>query len=141
MIYIIDNDMMMAECIAGAVCSCFDEDKSEEIKFFQNAIEVMQEIAEADVSKIEMIFLDIMLDGPDGFTFLNELQSYSDTARIPIVIVTALKIKADLSDYGVVGILDKSTMQPDDIRALVSQYVLSANSVRANKKINSKEQK
>ena len=146
MIYIIDNDMMMAECIAGAVCSCFDKDKSEDVKFFQNAIEAMQEIAEADVSEIEMIFLDIMLDGPDGFTFLNELQSYGDTAQIPIVIVTALKIKADLSDYGVVGLLDKSTMQPDDICALVCRHVpaVQAKDVshgRMSKKLKSKEQK
>ena len=37
-----------------------------------------------------MIFLDILLTGPDGFTFLNELISYSDTAKIPIVIVSSL---------------------------------------------------
>ena len=31
------------------------------------------------------IFLDILLPGADGFTFLNELTSYPDTAKIPII--------------------------------------------------------
>ena len=108
----------MAECIAKAVQNAAGPEV--EIQIFQNAIEAMQAIAGVDASEIKMIFLDIMLDGPDGFTFLNELVSYSDTAKIPVVIVTALKIKADLSDYGVVAILDKSTMQPDDIGRLIT---------------------
>ncbi len=118
MIYIIDNDSIMAECIADAIRNC----SNDEVKLFSNAIDAMQGIAAEEVAKVKMIFLDIMLDGPDGFTFLNELMSYSDTAKIPVVIVTTLKIKADLSDYGVVRILDKSSMVPDDIRALTQEY-------------------
>ena len=71
-----------------------------------------------------MIFLDILLDGPDGFTFLNELVSYSDTARIPVVIISSLDFGGkDLSNYGVVGVLDKANMKPEDIRSYVEQYI------------------
>lgn len=112
MIYVIDDDEIMAECIAR---SC---GKEAEVKKFSNAIE-----ATAGLEDVKLIFLDVMLDGPDGFTFLNELISYTDTAQIPVVIVTSLDLKnQDLSAYGVVGILDKSTMTPKDIRDYAEKY-------------------
>ena len=64
----------------------------------------------------DLIFLDILLSGPDGFTFLNELISYHDTAKIPVVIISSLDLKdRDLSVYGVVGVLNKDTMRPEEI--------------------------
>ena len=73
--------------------------------------------------RIELIFLDILLDGPDGFTFLNELISYDDTVKIPIVIVSSLDFKKqDLSVYGVVGVLDKEKMIPKEIKKYVDEY-------------------
>ena len=72
---------------------------------------------------MKLIFLDIMLDGPDGFTFLNELVSYTDTAKIPIVIVSSLDFdNVDLSIYGVVGVLNKDTMVPEDIKRYAKEY-------------------
>lgn len=105
MIFIIDDDRLMAECIARAT--------KKETKIFSNAIEAMQAL---DEKLPELIFLDILLDGPDGFTFLNEIVSYSETAEIPIVIVSSLDLtNQDLSDYGVIGILNKDTMTPQEI--------------------------
>lgn len=110
MIFIIDDDYLMAECIARACVG-------KETKIFSNAIEAMQALAD-DLP--ELIFLDILLDGPDGFTFLNEIISYSDTAKIPIVIVSSLDFSnRDLSDYGVIGILNKDTMTPKEIASYV----------------------
>ncbi|MBQ6393642.1 response regulator [Candidatus Saccharibacteria bacterium] len=106
MIFIIDDDRIMAECIAR---SCKGG-----TRIFSNAIDAMNAI---DDELPELIFLDILLDGPDGFTFLEELNSYSDTVKIPIVVVTSLNIKPQtLINYGVRRILDKTTMTPDDIR-------------------------
>ena len=71
----------------------------------------------------EMIFMEAMLSGPDGFTMLNELISYSDTVKIPVVLVTAVKLSGfDLSEYGVVGVLDKDTMTPVEVRGYVEKY-------------------
>lgn len=113
MIFIIDDDDVMAECVAKATKS--------ETKIFSNAIEAMQEIANGVMPKL--IFLDILLDGPDGFTFLNELMSYDDTSRIPVVIVSSLGFSNEnLSVYGVVGLLNKDTMNPEDIRKYVYEY-------------------
>lgn len=116
MIYIIDDDKIMSECIARA-CKT-------ETQIFTNAIEAMSQISNRVMP--DLIFLDILLDGPDGFTFLNELISYPDTAKIPIVIVSSLDMeKYDLSAYGVVGILDKSTMTPADINQYATRYAVA----------------
>ena len=103
----------MAECITRA-CGA-------EARVFSNAIEAMNGIAEGDLPSL--IFLDVLLDGPDGFTFLNEMASYPDTAAVPVVIVTSLDLKGrDLRAYGVVKILHKETMTPQEIRGCVEEY-------------------
>ena len=113
MIFVIDDDEIMSECI---VRSCGNKD----VKIFHNAIEAMNAV---DDNVPDLIFLDILLDGPDGFTFINELASYSDTAKIPIVIVSSLNLnQQDLSIYGVVGILNKDNMTPKEIKAYVDQF-------------------
>lgn len=113
MIFIIEDDKMMADCIARA-CQNY------ETKIFSNAIAAMADI---DQNMPDLIFLDILLSGPDGFTFLNELASYSDTAKIPIVVVSSLNLEnQDLSEYGVVGILNKDTMYPKEITAYAKRF-------------------
>lgn len=107
MIFVIDDDEVMARCIAKA-------SKKEDVKVFSNAIAAMDAISEGVLP--ELIFLDVLLDGPDGFTFLNELVSYTDTAKIPVVIVSSLDFRGkDLSRYGVVGYLNKEKMIPGEI--------------------------
>ncbi len=113
MIYIVEDDELMAGCVAEAC-------KEYETQIFSNAITAMDAVA---TQLPDLIFLDILLVGPDGFTFLNELASYQDTARIPIVIISSLNFKdKDLSVYGVVGYLDKATMFPKEITAYAKRY-------------------
>ena len=110
MIFVIDDDKVMAECVGRAT--------RREYRIFGNGIDAMNTIAEGELP--EMIFLDVLLDGPDGFAFLNELVSYEDTARIPVVVVSGLKMDlVALRDYDVVGVLDKETMRPAEILELV----------------------
>lgn len=113
MIFIIEDDEIMAECIADAVAPM-------ETKFFTNGVDAMSML---DEQMPALIFLDILLDGPDGFTFLNELASYPDTNNIPIVIISSLDFsEQDLSNYGVVGKLDKAKMTPEEIRAYAERF-------------------
>lgn len=103
----------MAECIASAV-------KDYESRHFPDAITAMAALAEDETkSRLPaLIFLDILLTGPDGFTFLHELLSYPSTARIPVIIISSLDLRAlDLSPYHVAQVLDKSTMTPKTIRS------------------------
>lgn len=114
MIFVVDDDEIMAECIARAI-------PGRDVKIFSNAIEAMNEISAGAIP--DLIFLDILLDGPNGFTLLNELVSYSDTAKIPVVIVSSLDFKGeDLSVYGVVGVLEKEKMRPEEIYRYVRKY-------------------
>ena len=113
MIFVIDDDKDMAACIKRAC-------RKESI-IFTNAIDAMSEIASGTIP--DLIFLDILLDGPDGFTFLNELVSYSDTAKIPVVVTTSLDLsRQNLSSYGVVAILHEDTMLPKDIKKYADEY-------------------
>ena len=112
MIYIIEDDEMMADCIASYCKS--------ETKIFHNAIDAIQDL---DNGLPDLIFLDVLLSGPDGFTFLNELASYPDTLSIPVVIITSLNMSnLDLSNYNVVGILNKDTMVPKEVKDYVKRY-------------------
>ena len=115
MIFVIDDDEVMAECVGRA--------SGQEFRQFANGIEAMAALDELP----DLIFLDILLDGPDGFTFLDELVSYEDTAKIPVVVVSSLKMaQEELAEYGVVAVLDKETMRPEDVRRLAKQYTRQA---------------
>lgn len=115
MIFIIDDDAIMARCVARAC-----EKSGLKTQIFGDAITAMNAL---EKGLPEMIFLDILLSGPDGFTFLNELVSYSDTMKIPVVVISSLKFsEKDLRDYGVVGVLDKTTMTPEEIQGYARKY-------------------
>lgn len=70
----------------------------------------------------QVILLDVLLTGTTALALLHELQSHADLAKIPVVLATNLADQIDLNDvrgYGVKRIVDKATMQPDDIVAAV----------------------
>lgn len=115
MIFVIDDDEIMRECIKMA---CGED---EEVREFGDAYKVMEEISKGNVP--DLMFLDILLDGVDGFTLLHEMVSYADTAKVPVVVVTSLDMGGkDLSMYGVVGVLEKDVMRPEDVRNYVREY-------------------
>jgi len=115
MIYVVDDDEIMAECIARACTG------RGEVQIFTNAIEAMQAMGDGELP--DLIFLDILLVGPDGFTFLNEMVSYPDTVKVPVVVVTSLDLaEKDLVGYGVVGVLKKEKMTPQEIKAYAEKY-------------------
>ena len=116
MIFIIDSNEIIAECIKKACLEC-----GKKVLVFNNAIDAMAGI---DDELPNLIFIDVMLTGPDGFSFMNELITYNDTAKIPIVVVSDLDFRGiDLNIYGVVGVLKKDTLVPNDIKEYVRKYV------------------
>ena len=117
MIFVIDDDEVMARCVARA-CEKIDGCV---VLTFGDALSAMAVIAEGKIP--QMILMDVMLSGPDGFTFLNELISYEDTAKIPVVLVSAVDFEGkDLSVYGVVATLNKDSFRPEEVRRLVREY-------------------
>ena len=120
-VFIVEDDAWMAECVARAVRTLPSSPITE---IFPDAIAAMSALSGCPDSLPSLIMLDILLDGPDGFTLLHELSSYDDTAKIPIILVTSLHLNlADLSVYNVVDILYKDQMTPAEI-AEAAQHAL-----------------
>lgn len=126
LVYVIEDDPTMADVIALAARSTvlFDINGQEthpEVQVFNDAVEP---ISEMNSELPDVILLDVLLSGPDGFTFLNELISYHDTAKISVVLITSLDLSdRNLEHYGVFRTLDKGTMTPEDIRDAVLEGI------------------
>ncbi len=74
----------------------------------------------------DVIVLDVLLAGSTAFALLHELQSYSDTGSVPVVLCTNIADQFDvakLKEYGVKRVVDKTTMHPDDLVAAVRSVV------------------
>ena len=137
MILIIDDDFLFAETIAQNCRRALrggGADKTAtakvapapEIKIIGDAITAIQWLGETGVVP-ELIFLDVLLVGPDAFTFLNELRSYSETATVPVALTHDLRFlekftAADLADYGVVALLAKNRLKPQTVQKLARRY-------------------
>jgi CheY-like chemotaxis protein len=117
LVYVIDDDEMFSDCLTASIKKAR---KSVKIKQFKNAIDAMNDL---DEQLPDLIFLDVLLPGPDGFTFINEIASYPDTSKIPIILVTSLELpETDLSIYGIQGILNKEKMKPSEVADYVKRY-------------------
>ena len=89
----------------------------------RNAIEGMKQI---DAQNPDAIILDFFMPGPNAMVLLHELQSYTDTSKIPVIFCTnsAADIPTEsASSYGVKVILDKTLMHPNDIVAAVRRVL------------------
>ena len=68
----------------------------------------------------DLIVLDLMMPDVNGFDVVEALKGHPDTARIPIVVVTAKQItpedRAKLNGY-VSTIMEKSGFDPDGFTA------------------------
>lgn len=96
----------MAECVARIALGY-------EVHIFEDALAATVAL---DDGLPDLILLDILLKGPNGFTFLNELGSYADTAKIPIIIISSLSLKnLDRKSYNIKTVLNKETMLPEQL--------------------------
>ena len=71
-----------------------------------------------------LIILDFLLTGPTGMAMLNELQSYEDLAKIPVILVSSVADElGEMSEYGVVRVLAKDKMLPEDLIGEVEKWI------------------
>lgn len=111
-VLIVDDDQMMTECFGYML-------PEHQVETCTNAITALDLI---NAKLPDVILLDIFLDGPDGFSLLNELISYNDTMTIPVIVVSSLDLsQQDLSHYGVVKVLQKETMTPELLNLAVQE--------------------
>lgn len=68
-----------------------------------------------------VILMNLLLNGPGSFALLHELQSYIDTAAIPVIAYSTLGSISieDVHPYGVHRLLQSATMNPDEIIAAI----------------------
>ena len=95
-----------------------------EVTHFSTAHEAMRWI---DAHPVSLIIADILLGEGNTLTLLHELQSYADTAQIPVVVCTNVGPEqfegVDLASYGVVALLDKATVTPDKLLLCVESHL------------------
>lgn len=83
-----------------------------------NAYSAMDDINESLPS---VIVTRLLLSGPNGITLMHELQSYDDTANIPVIVCEReLDVTLEeLEPYGVKRLLNISSMKPNDLAAAI----------------------
>ncbi len=136
-VFIIEDDVMMAECLELATLNglrklqssypdklATDNYSTYTVSKFTNIFDATQAINQ---SLPNLIILDILLSGPDGFSLLNELMTYNDTATIPIMVVSSLDLsQQNLAHYGVVRVFQKETMTPLQLSSAVQEILANA---------------
>jgi len=84
----------------------------------ETAIEGESALTKAKEWKPELILLDIILPGIDGFSILEKLKKDADMASIPVILLTNLGQRDDVDKglkLGAVGYLVKAHFTPGDI--------------------------
>ena len=94
--------------------------KDKDLRLYRDGVAA---IAGMDEEVPDLVILDVLLTGPTGFAVLNEMRSYPELMNVPVAIVSSVSIATDIADkYGVVAVLDKGEMRPDELRELVGRY-------------------
>lgn len=117
-VLIIEDDKFMAESLAT---------KFKEAGFVIARLESGDKVvAETLVQKPNVIILDILLPGKNGFDVLKELKEKEETKNIPVIIVSNLGSKEDFekgSRLGASGFMVKATVIPEDVVAKAKQVI------------------
>jgi len=111
LIYIIDDDPDWQNYYRTSL-------STHTLKTFSDGVSAMEAI---DDQLPDAIILDMLLVGPAGTSLLAELQSYPDTAKIPIVLISGVDIQDDLSSYGVSQVFNKATFEPKELLQWISK--------------------
>lgn len=136
-VFIIEDDVMMTECLELATLNglrklqssypdklATDNYSTYTVSKFTNIFDATQAINQ---SLPDLIILDILLSGPDGFSLLNELMTYNDTAAIPIIVVSSLDLnQQNLAHYGVVRVFQKESMTPLQLSSAIQEILANA---------------
>lgn len=93
--------------------------KRYDLEFFHDGVTA---IAAMDNKVPDLVILDVLLTGPTGFAVLNEMRSYPELAKVPVLIVTSVAIRDELAkQYGVVEVLDKGKMTPQQLAEAIQE--------------------
>ena len=111
-VLIIDDDPAIREVIAGGL--------SEQGWQVFLASEGQQGLALVPVKHPDVIVVDAMMPGMDGFAICRKIKSSTETAHIPIVFLTARSSSADV-EHGLLTGADDYITKPFDIYQLADR--------------------
>lgn len=115
-IFVIEDDPIFTRLFEKNLQKTFDKFQQKfDLCCFTNCIDAIAALPD-DCQPPALFILDILLTGPDGFTFLNEIASYPDLSSVPVIIVSSLNFPdRSFESYNIVKILNKTTMMPTDL--------------------------
>ena len=105
---IVEDDGWFAESLVGVL----DDFDSRIVRNPDSAFAMIDEF------QPDVILGDVILGSKNIFTLLNEMQSYTDTSQIPIVLLTGAAKQIDPKDvviYQVQRILNKAETNPREV--------------------------
>lgn len=118
-IILIEDDQWLADSFRSTLHAA-----GYNVRVFSTGHEAMDAI---DTRLPDLVVADILLGDHTSLTLLHELQSYKDTARIPVIVCTGVDMSAlesgSMKSYGVVSILDKSTVTPEQLLHVVAEHI------------------
>jgi CheY-like chemotaxis protein len=74
----------------------------------------------------DVLLADVVLGSKNLFVLLNEIQSYTDTRNLPVIMLstTAKAIEIDdVAEYGVKKILNKAEITPESLRETLHEII------------------
>jgi len=81
-------------------------------------------LAEIAAEKPDLLILDLMMPGLDGFHVLERLQASPESKLLPVVVLTARRLttaEREQLRQGTVALLEKSAYSPQELRRLVDR--------------------
>lgn len=91
-----------------------------------HAVDGEQAITLAEQNSPDVILLDILLPGIDGFEVLRRIKANQNTKKIPVILLSNLGQKADIEkgkELGAVCFLVKATVTLDEIIAEIKNVL------------------
>lgn len=80
----------------------------------------------AKENAVDLILLDVIIPGLDGFSVLTELKKDAKTKKIPVIMLTNLGTDEDRKkgeSLGAVDYLVKSNLTPEQVNQTISKYL------------------
>ncbi|MFA5742443.1 MAG: response regulator [Candidatus Paceibacterota bacterium] len=90
------------------------------------AVDGEEGVSKTKEEKPEIVLLDLMLPGIDGFGVLSQIKADPETAGIPVIILSNLGQKEDIDralKLGAVDFLVKAHFTPQEIIDKIEQYL------------------
>jgi CheY-like chemotaxis protein len=92
----------------------------------REAEEGAQALSDLSANTPDLIILDLLMPGMDGFTFANEIRKNPDTASIPVIVVTSKDLttaERDLLSGKVLHVFEKDSSLKDDLLDKINRQV------------------